>query len=103
LSYSSLGGIYIDKARSVYDVNSYKIGTQAFTRAKNAQNKIYKQAQDALEKSRKIAPNNPELWHEGLLEVYYKLNLGKELQELEQLPITPVSNQPDEKAKKVKQ
>ena len=60
------------------------------------------QAQDALEKSRKIAPNNPELWHEGLLEVYYKLNLGKELQELEQLPITPVSNQPDEKAKKVK-
>jgi tetratricopeptide (TPR) repeat protein len=103
LSYSSLGGIYIDKARSVYDVNSYKIGTQAFTRAKNAQNKIYKQAQDALEKSRKIAPNNPELWHEGLMEVYYKLNLGKELQELEQLPITPVSNQPDEKAKKVKQ
>lgn len=85
LSYSSLGGIFIDRARKVYDINNNKPGTQAYTKAKNAQNKIYQQAQEFLENARKYAPDNPTLWHEGLMEVYYKLNLGKELQELEKI------------------
>ena len=83
LSYSSLGGIYIDKARQVYDVNNNRPGTQAYTRAKNKQNKIYKQAQEVYENARKYAPDNKALWHDGLMEVYFKLNLGKELKELE--------------------
>lgn len=87
LSYSSLGGIFIDKARKVYDINNNKPGTQAYTKAKNAQNKIYQQAQECLENARKYAPHDPSLWHEGLMEVYYKLNLGKELQELEKISL----------------
>ena len=100
LSYSSLGGIYIDKARKVYDVNNNRPGTQAYTKAKNKQNKIYKEAQEFLENARKNAPNDPSLWHEGLMEVYYKLNLGKELQELEKLSSISAVSQPKENAQK---
>lgn len=83
LSYSSIGGIYIDKAREVYNINNYQPGTQAYTRAKRQQNQIYEQAKSALENARKYAPDNKALWHDGLMEVYFKLNLGKELKELE--------------------
>ena len=83
LSYSSIGGIYIEKAREVYDINNYQPGTQAYTRAKRRQNQIYEQAKSALESARKYAPDNRALWYEGLMEVYFKLNLGKELKELE--------------------
>ena len=83
LSYSSIGGIYIEKAREVYDINNYQPGTQAYTRAKKQQNQIYEQAKSALENARKYAPEDKALWHDGLMEAYFKLNLGKELKELE--------------------
>ena len=100
LSYSSLGGIFIDKARKVYDINNNKPGTQAYTKAKNAQNEIYRQAKEFLENARKCAPHDPSLWHEGLMEAYYKLNLGKELQELEKMTPIAAGVQSAEGAKK---
>lgn len=83
LSYSSIGSIYVEKARAVYEINDSKPGTRAYTQAKERQNRIYRQAREALENARKHAQDDPDLWKEGLGEVYYKLNLGKELKELE--------------------
>jgi len=100
MSYSSLGGIFIEKAHEVHDINNYRPGTRAFTRVKTQQNNIYKQAQEYLENARKYAPETPALWYEGLMEVYFKLNLGKELQELEKTPSTPAASQPKENVKK---
>lgn len=104
LSYSSIGGIYIDKAREVYDISNFQPGTSAFTRVKKQQSQIYEKAKSALENARKYAPNDETLWHDGLMEAYFKLNLGKELKELETLAATPASDpksessNPNEKA-----
>ena len=99
LSYSSIGGIYIDKAREVYDINNYKPGTQAYARVKKQQNEIYEKAKTALENARKYAPDNQTLWHDGLMEAYFKLNLGQELKELETITGNPVSTTTTETGK----
>ena len=85
LSYSSLGNIYVDKARQAYNVNNYTVGTAEFTKAKTEQDRYYERARGYLEKARQYSPENASLWMTPLLEVYYKLNMGKELKALESL------------------
>lgn len=84
-AHSSMGDIYLQKARDAYKTNEFKVGTRAYTRAKRLQTDIYKQSREAYELARKYAPDNKNLWLAGLREVYYKLNMGKELKELEKL------------------
>lgn len=43
----------------------------------------YQQAAQHLERARNLAPKQPELWREGLREVYFRLNRGDELQQIE--------------------
>ena len=85
LSYSSLGSIYIDKARQAYNVNNYTIGTAEYARAKTEQDRYYERARGYLEKARQFSPEDTALWLTPLSEVYYKLNMGKELKALESL------------------
>lgn len=85
LSYSSLGNIYIEKARGVYNINTYAIGTPEYAEAKQTQDKLYETARNNLEKARKYSPEDSSLWLTPLSEVYFKLNMGKELKALESL------------------
>ncbi len=84
-SYSSIGNIYVIKAHQAYNTSDYKIGTNAYTRAKRQQTEYYKKALDNFELARKYAPDNTSLWLTGLSEVYFKLNMGKELKALEKI------------------
>lgn len=85
MSYSSLGNIFIDKARIAYNVNNYTVGTRAYTRAKQEQDALYDEARVYLEKARQYSPEDTSLWLSSLSEVYYKLNMGDELKALESL------------------
>jgi len=43
----------------------------------------YQLARTAFEQTQQLAPSKPELWYQPLREVYFKLNLGKQLKKLE--------------------
>ncbi len=83
LSYSSMGDIYVIKAQQTYRANNYKVGTSSYAQLKRQETEYYKKALENYEKARTFAPNSPTLWYEGLREVYFKLNMGKQLNSLE--------------------
>lgn len=83
LSYSSMGDIYVIKAQQTYHANNFKAGTTSYSQLKKQETEFYKKALGNYEKARSFAPNNPILWYEGLREVYFKLNMGKQLNKLE--------------------
>ncbi|MCR4769680.1 MAG: hypothetical protein K5874_05670 [Bacteroidaceae bacterium] len=84
-SLSSLGNTYILMARRVFEKNTANVGTNEYRKARSQQNKLYNCAKTYLEKARAIVPDTPSLWLTDLSEVYYKLNKGKELKELERI------------------
>lgn len=84
-SLSSLGNTYILMARQVFEKNTANVGTNEYRKARSQQTKLYNNAKIYLEKARAIVPDTPSLWLTDLSEVYYKLNKGKELKELERI------------------
>ncbi len=94
-SYSSIGNIYIERARAAFNTIDYKRGTRAYTKAKQNQQNLYKEARESLEKAHQYAPDDRELWYSGLSEIYFKLNLGKELKALEKEVQTPAAAKED--------
>ncbi len=82
-SYSSIGDIYVTKAQRTYRGNNNKVGTNAYSHSKKQEMEYYKKALTNYENARKYAPNDSALWYEGLREVYFKLNMGRQLNELE--------------------
>lgn len=80
---SGIGEVYVIEAREMAEKNTAKVGTQAYIRSHQAQRKLYNQALPHLEKARTLDADNTTLWYNNLREVYYKLNKGKELKELE--------------------
>ncbi len=83
LSYSSMGDIYVIKAQQTYRSNNFRAGTASYSRLKRQETEYYRKALENYEKARSFAPNTPALWYEGLREVYFKLNMGKQLNSLE--------------------
>lgn len=83
LSYSSIGDIYVIKAQQTYRANNFKAGTSSYTQLKRQEIAFYKKALENYEKARSFAPNTQSLWYDGLREVYFKLNMGKQLNKLE--------------------
>lgn len=90
-SYSSIGDIYVTKAQRTYRANNNKVGTSAYSHAKTQETEYYRKALANYEKARKYAPNDPTLWYEGLREVYFKLNMGRQLNQLEKDKLQTVS------------
>lgn len=80
---TKLANIYIRKARDFYNNTSLKFGSPDFAKNKRILTDLYTKAMNYYERVRTLAPNNPEIWKSGLREAYYKLNKGKELQQLE--------------------
>ncbi len=81
-SYSNIGNIYLHKAHYLYEQQANAKGKELRS-LKAEMNTVLIKAKDAFENSRQYAEHRPEIWLAGLKEVYYKLNMGKELMLLE--------------------
>jgi len=81
-SYSYIGSIYLHYAHILYEEQQASKGREERIIKVKLHN-TYKHARTAFEYSRQYAPKRTDLWLNGLKEGYYKLNLGKELQQLE--------------------
>ncbi len=81
-SYYNIGNIYLHRAHILYEKQKNEKGKELRT-SKNDMNKALHAAKDAFEAARKYAEKDTILWLGGLKEVYYKLNMGKELMALE--------------------
>ena len=83
-SFSAIGNIYLNKSHQTYEQQKGSTGT-AQTSLKQELNALYTKAKDAFEHARKHDGQNTALWLSGLKELYYKLNMGKELKAIESL------------------
>lgn len=82
-AYSNIGNVYLIQAHEMYATFNLKLSDPKYSEKKNQLNAVYIKAKDAYEGARKFAENRKELWMDGLREVYFKLNKGKELRNLE--------------------
>lgn len=83
-SFSAIGNIYLNKSHLAYEQQKSATGI-AQTSLKKELNALYTKAKDAFEQARKHDSQNTALWLSGLKELYYKLNMGKELKAIESL------------------
>ena len=81
-SHSHIGNIYLIKSHKIYEQQKSAKGKE-LKALKDELNNTYRNARNAYEQARKYAEQRTELWLLGLKEVYYKLNMGKELMSLE--------------------
>ena len=81
-SYANIGNIYLYKSNELYRMEGEAKGSELRS-IKAELHMTYNNAKNALESARKYAPEQPDLWLSGLKEIYYKLNMGKELMILE--------------------
>ena len=81
--YNSLAVLYMNKAYECYSNNDFKVGSREYRENRRVMNSYYQQAMEAYEQARRCAPEDESLWAEGLRDVYFRLNKGKELKALE--------------------
>lgn len=84
-AYSNIGSINLMLARDAYSKFNLKVTDSGYSKGRQKITDYYKSAMQAFEKCRKYAEKNTDLWLAGLRECYYKLNMGKELKQLEKL------------------
>lgn len=82
-SYSSLGNIYLHLAQDKYSHFNLSLSDPDYAKGKKEITEYYQLARDNFEAARKLREDEHELWLDGLREVYYKLNKGRELKSLE--------------------
>jgi hypothetical protein len=83
-SYSAIGNIYLGMSHKNYEQQSGQTGESLQT-LKTELKALYTKAKNAFENARKYEPNNTTLWLSGLKELYFKLNMGKELKAIESI------------------
>lgn len=84
-SLCGMGNTYILMAQQISEKNTANVESKEYRKNRQQQQKIYNKAKGYLEKARTLSQDNPSLWLGDLSEVYYKLNKGKELKELEKI------------------
>ena len=84
-AYSYIGSIYTNKAQDMYSRNTLSVTNPGYKEFKSKLKAVYTKAKEAYESARKFAPKNNALWYEGLKNSYFKLNMGRELKQLEAL------------------
>lgn len=82
---SSMGETYVTQAHNLYKSTTAKVGSKDYIQSRKRQNALYNKACEVLEQVRNSAPDDQTLWFTNLREVYYRLNKGKELKELEKI------------------
>ena len=81
-AYSSLGSVHLEDAHRFYDAANLKLGAKNYATNRRKLNQFYFLAKDAYEHARQFDENDKSLWLDALREIYFKLNMGKELGEL---------------------
>ncbi len=82
-SYSNIGTVDTVMAHELYRKNSLSVTDPGYRGFKARQRELYMEAKTAFDAARRYAPERKELWQDGLRNTYFRLNMGKELKELE--------------------
>ncbi len=82
-SYSAIGNLHLLNAHELYAQFNLPRNHPDYNKKKNEINDAYRKACENFELAKKFDENKKELWIDGLREVYFKLNKGKELKSLD--------------------
>lgn len=82
---SNLGLVYCQLARDYGDKASADMKSAQYKKDQEVIKEFYRQAKPYYEKVRELKPNEKQMWLNGLYSVYYMLNMGPELEEIEKL------------------
>ena len=83
-SYSAIGNIYLERSHELYERQKGLTG-QALQAIKDEMHSLYIKSKTAFEQAKKHDEHNTALWLAGLRELYFKLNMGKELKAIEKI------------------
>lgn len=78
-SFSAIGNILLKRSQDYYS----SLSALPSAAEKLNLHQLHTKAREAFESARKFNPTDRSLWLTGLKEIYFKLNMGKELRELE--------------------
>ncbi len=82
---SVLGNLFLKEAHDFFDSSDLNLESPDYRRNRNVLVDLYTSAQKYFEIAMLLKPSQPELWKEGLLEIYLKLNKGRELEIIESM------------------
>lgn len=86
-SHAAIGSIWLDRAHQYYATADLSLRSPNLRANRKHLNDLYTHAMQAFEQARRFDRENATLWLDGLRETYFKLNRGKELNELDNLTI----------------
>lgn len=84
-AYSNMGLIYCQQGLDYTDKVTTDFNDPNYAAEQAKIKKFYEEARPYYEKARELKPDQKDLWMNGLYTIYYKLNLGKEFEEIEKL------------------
>jgi len=82
---SIIGNLYLDKAHSFFELSNLDMNSPSYRENRNVLINLYILAQKYFEVALQLQPLKPELWKDGLFEIYLKLNKGDELRKIESM------------------
>ena len=84
-AYSNLALSYCQQALEFGEKATSDLNDPKYQEEQAKIKQFYENAKPYCEKARQLKPDNKELWLNGLYTIYYKLNMGKEFEEIEKL------------------
>lgn len=82
---SNLGLVYCTLARDYQDKIPTNISNAQYKKEIEVVKNFYREARPYYEKARELSPDKQGMWLNGLYSIYYMLNMGPELKEIEAL------------------
>ncbi|MBR3896666.1 MAG: tetratricopeptide repeat protein [Bacteroidaceae bacterium] len=84
-AHSNLGLVYCTLARDYQDKASTDVRSKQYKKDLEVIKGYYREAMPHYQKVRELKPDEQQMWLNGLYSIYYMLNMGKELEEIEKL------------------
>ena len=84
-AYSNLGLCYCQQGIEYGEKATSDLNDPKYQEEQTQIKQFYENARPYYEKARLLKPENKELWLNGLYTIYYRLNMGKEFEEIEKL------------------
>ncbi len=82
---SNLGLIYCQQANDLSANMTSSFGSAQYKKDQETLKGFYREAKPYYEKARELRPDKKEMWLNGLYTIYYMLNMGPELKEIEKM------------------
>lgn len=84
-AHSNLGLVYCQQARDYQDALPSNLTNAQYKKEQENMKEFYRKAKPHYEKTRQLKPDQTSMWLNGLYSIYYMLNMGPELEEIEKL------------------